>query len=88
MTPPPRIVKITYRSGVNGRVAVAYAKVPYSGLFDLTEKLTRMVSKREIRWFRIDEAKPAEIAVARASLVRWPEALRRTVGLTRINLEA
>jgi hypothetical protein len=83
---PPRIVKITYRSGINGKCAVAYAKVPYGGLFDLNEKLSRLFSKRQVRWFRVDEAKPEEIARVRDSLVRWPEALAATASRTKIDL--
>jgi hypothetical protein len=86
--PPPRIVKIRYRSGINGRVAIAFAKVPYSGLFDLSEKMARLLHQRQVRWYRIEEAKPEEIEIARPSLVRWPEALRQTVGLTKVDLNA
>ena len=85
---PPRIVKITYRSGVNGRVAVAFAKVPYGGLFDMNEKLSRLFTKRQVRWFRLDEAKPEEITEHRSTLVRWPEALAATVTRTKIDLYA
>lgn len=85
---PPRIVKVTYRSAVNGRVAVAFAKVPYGQLFDLNEKLTRLLSQRQVRWFRVEEAKPEEIADVRATLVRWPEALASTTKRTRIDLLA
>lgn len=84
---PPRIIRIRYRSAVNGRVAVAYAKVPYSGLFDLGAKMARLMHTRQVKWFRIDEARPDEIARERATLVRWPEALSATVSKTRINME-
>ena len=83
----PRIIRIRYRSGVNGRVAVAYAKVPYSGLFDLAEKMARLMHTRQVKWYRIDEATPAEIAAHRESLVRWPQALAQTTSLTKINME-
>ena len=85
---PPRILKITYRSGVNGRVAVAFAKVPYGGIYELNEKLARLMSKRQVRWYRIDEAKSMEIAEHRAELARWPIALARTITRTKIDLLA
>lgn len=87
-TPPPRIIRVRLRSGVNGRVAVAFMKVPYSALYDLSEKLARLLSQRQIRWFRIDVATPEEIEVHRPSLVRWPEALRSMAPLTRIDFDA
>ena len=77
-SPPSRIVKVTYRSGVNGRVAVCFAKVPYSGTYAMTETLTRALTKNEVLWFRVEPAKPAEIETVRPSLKRWPEALRDT----------
>jgi hypothetical protein len=82
---PPRILKITYRSGVNGRVARAYAKVPYSGILDLNEKLARMMAKRQIVWFRVDVAKSAEIAEHRSQLARWTDALTLTSPTTRVD---
>ena len=82
---PPRIFKVTYRSGVNGRVARVYVKVPYGGLFDLNEKLARMLSERQIQWFRVDVAKSAEIAVHRSELARWLEALTSSSRITRVD---
>ena len=86
--PEPRIIRLRYRSGVNGRVATAIAKVPYSGLFDLSEKMARLLAKGQVRWFRMDPATVAEIEAARDALQRWPDALRATVDLTRIDLDA
>lgn len=86
--PPPRIIRIRYRSGVNGRVATIITKVPYGQAYDMTEKLTRLLTQRQIKWFRIDEAKPDEIEAARPTLARWTEALARSVAITRINLES
>jgi hypothetical protein len=85
---PPRIIKITYRSAVNGRVAVAYAKVPYSQLYDLSEKLARLVATRNVRWFRIDAATPAEIGANRQTATRWPDALAATITRTHIDVLA
>jgi hypothetical protein len=82
---PPRIFKVTYRSAVNGRVARAFVKVPYSGQFDMVEKLARMQAKRQILWFRVDVAKSAEIAEHRSQLARWLEALTRTTPVTRVD---
>jgi hypothetical protein len=84
----PRIIRIRYRSGVNGRVATAYAKVEYSGLYDLNEKLARLLSQRQVRWFRVDVASPEEIERERSRLMRWHEALSGTVKITRVNLES
>jgi|WetSurMetagenome_2_1015567.scaffolds.fasta_scaffold03898_20 hypothetical protein len=85
---PPRIFRIRYRSAVTGKVAQAYAKIPYGGLFALTDFLDRMVATRQVRWFRIDVASGAEIAEHRLALARWPQALALTYDRTRINPEA
>ena len=82
------IVKITYRSNVNGRVAVAYAKIPYGGMVELSDKLARLLAVKQVRWYRVDAAKPADIALNRHSLVRWPEALAHTVARTHVDLLA
>jgi len=83
----PRIIRIRYRSGVNGRVATAFCKVPYGQLYDLTEKLARLFSQQQIKWYRIDPATPVEIERERDKLVRWPVALAETCSITKINLE-
>lgn len=85
MTAPPRIFKITYRSGVNGRVTRVFAKVPYGGLFDLNEKLARMMAKGQIVWFRVDVAKPVEIAEHRSTLGRWLGALAESSSVTLVD---
>jgi hypothetical protein len=85
---PIRIVRIRYRSGVNGRVATAFAKVPYSHMLDLADRMARLLAIRQVRWYRLDAASPAEIAANRASLARWPEALAATAGTTRIEVMA
>ena len=82
---PPRIFKVTYRSAVNGRVARVYVKVPYGGLFDLNDKMARMLSERQILWFRVDVAKSAEIAEHRSTLSRWLGALTGTSHITRVD---
>ena len=82
---PPRIYKITYRSGVNGRVARVFAKIPYGGQFDLAEKLARMQSTGQIVWYRVDIAKPVEIAENRSTLSRWLGALAESSAITRVD---
>ena len=73
-----RIFRIMFRSAMGKQVTV-FAKVPYSGLYALTEVLTRALSTGEILWFRLDPAKASEITPnRRSSLRRWPEALRST----------
>lgn len=87
---PPRVLRITYRSNYHPRrVAVAYAKVPYGGVFDLTEVLTRAVTTSEIIWYRLDRLLPAQITpIIRRELVRWPEALRKTSKSTHVSWRA
>jgi hypothetical protein len=82
-----RGVKVRYRSSVNGRVAIAYIKAPYGALYDLNEKLTRMLATRQIRWFRVDAMTPQEWSEHRIELARWPIALRATSQVTRVNWE-
>ena len=81
-------VKIRYRSGVNGRVAVAYAKIPYGGMVDLADKLARLLAVRQVRWFRIDAMTTDELREHRGELARWPEALARTIPRTHIDVLA
>lgn len=82
---PPRIFKVTYRSAVNGRVARVFTKVPYGGLFDLNEKLARMLAKGQIIWFRVDIAKSTEIAENRNRLSRWLGALAESSAVTKVD---
>jgi hypothetical protein len=82
------IVKIRYRSGVNGKCATAYAKVPYGGMVDLGTKMARLLAVKQVRWYRIDAATPAEIAEHRRELVRWLDALWATVTRTDIDVLA
>jgi len=81
-------VKIRYRSGVNGRVATAYAKIPYGGMVDLADKMARLLAVKQVRWFRIDAATPAEIGLYRQTATRWPDALAATVTRTHIDVLA
>lgn len=81
-------VKITYRSGVNGRVAVAYAKVPYGGMVDIGEKFARLLAVRQVRWFRLSAMTPDELREHRGELARWSDALASTVSRTHIDVLA
>jgi hypothetical protein len=82
----PRILKVTYRSGVKRRTVTFYTKVPYGGMYELTEKLTRMLSTGQILWFRIGAARPAEITPEiRASLERWLPAIHHTTSITGVD---
>lgn len=81
----PNIFKVSYRSAVNGRVARAYVKVPYSGLYGLTETLTRQQAAGQILWFRVAIARPHEIAEHRSELARWLDALRATTRITKVD---
>lgn len=82
----PRIYRVIYRSAINGRLVKVFMKVPYSGLYAMTETLTRAVANRQVEWYRLDPAKPGEITPKmRAALKRWPEALGDTVARTGVN---
>jgi hypothetical protein len=75
----PRIYRVIYRSGINGKQVRIFAKVPYSGAYALTETLTRAVTTGEITGYRLDPARPSEITPGvRARLKRWPEALQES----------
>jgi hypothetical protein len=82
------IVKIRYRSGVNGKCATAYAKIPYGGMVDLADKMARLLAIKQVRWFRIDAATPEEIGANRQTLTRWPDALAATATRTHIDVLA
>jgi hypothetical protein len=72
----PRILTITYRSAHHPRrVIKTYAKVPYSGIYALTETLSRALSINEILWFRVERTPVPDIKHIRSQLVRWPQAL-------------
>lgn len=74
---PPRIFRITIRSAYNLKLARVYAKVPYGGVYAMTEALARALATGEILWFRVDVPKASEITDGiREKLQRWPEAFR------------
>lgn len=74
-----------YRSALNGKLVKVYTKVPYSGLYPMTETLTRALAVGDIEWFRVDPAKPTEITPrVRENLQRWPEALRASTTKTEV----
>jgi hypothetical protein len=81
----PRIIRVMYRSALNGKLVRVITKVPYANLYPMTETLTRALAVGDIAWFRIDPAKPSEITPnVRANLQRWPEALRSTTERTHV----
>lgn len=81
------ILKVTYRSGVKRRVVTFFAKVPYGHSYDLTEKMTRLQQKDQVLWFKVSGASKEEIAEVRPTLERWPEALRRTLPITGVDID-
>jgi hypothetical protein len=85
---PPRIFKVRYRSLHNGRCATVFVKVPYSGTYGMTEMLTRQQTKRQVMWFRVDVASAKDIAEHRSELARWPDALRASSLITRVDWAA
>ena len=89
MKNPPRIFKVTYRSGLRHRNAEMYMKVPYGGLFGMSEVLSRMLTTGQILWFRISVAKPGEITPEiRSGLERWMPALTHTSDTTGVDWTA
>jgi hypothetical protein len=88
MTYPPRILRIVYRSNHHPRrVVETFAKVPYSGIYGLSETLGRAMSTEQIMWYRIERVAPKDIAAVRSGLARWPEALERTSEQTFVKWE-
>ena len=81
------IIKVEYRSGVRRRNATFFAKVPYGGSYDMTEKLTRLQQQEQVKWFKVSGASKEEIARERPGLKRWPEALRETAAITGVDLD-
>jgi hypothetical protein len=82
------MLKVRYRSAANGRVATLYIKVPNGGgSYEMSDAFTRLLAKNEVLWFRVEQAKAAEIAANRSRFSRWLEALRASTSLTEINLE-
>jgi hypothetical protein len=79
---PPRIVRVRYcserREGIPARRAECFVKVPYGmSIYDLSAALTRATVTRQVRWWQVTVPRTVT-AEARASLARWPEALRET----------
>jgi hypothetical protein len=67
----------------------AYVKVPYGGLYGMTESLVRAMTTGQIRWFRVDVAKPGEITPeVRSHLERWLPALQQTSHITGVDWHA
>ena len=82
-----RIFRVTYRSGHVRRLASVLVKVPYGGIFAMTEVLSRALAIGEIEWFRIE--RPARISdTERAGLVRWTQAFAETSKTTLVSWTA
>jgi hypothetical protein len=82
----PRIYRVMYRSARNGKLVKVFTKVPYGGVYAMTEVLTRAIATGEIEWYRLDPAKPSEITPkVRSNLERWPEALRASSAKTEVS---
>jgi hypothetical protein len=79
------IFKVSYRGTKSRRVARFFVKVPYGGAYVISETLMRAWTQGLIDWYRVDTVKPGEITEeVRASLTRWPEALRRSTEITKV----
>jgi hypothetical protein len=79
------IFRLDYRSGVNGRLARAWIKAPYSTMYVLTELLTRQLTHAVILWYRLRVATPKEIAEHRTELARPMDALRASSDVTKVD---
>jgi hypothetical protein len=84
----PSLYKVTYRSGVRQRVASVVVKVPYGGVFGMTDTLTRMMTTGQIRWFRVEVAQTKDITPVRDRLERWLPALTGTSSITGVDWTA
>jgi hypothetical protein len=90
----PRIFHIEYvtpvrrdaRGRFEPRLASAFVKVPYGGVYALTENLTRAMTTGQVERYTLRVARPREITPEiRASLTRWPEALSYTTEVTAVD---
>ena len=85
----PRILRVVYRSNHHPRrVASVVVKVPYSGIYGLSETLARAISTEEIMWYRIERVPPKDISRVRSTLGRGPEGLTRSSGETGVTWES
>lgn len=83
--PPPRIYRVRYtrkarprdqRGRFLARAVEVWVKVPYGGLFGLSDTLSRALTTHEIETFSIHAALAGEVtADVRAQLERWEMAL-------------
>ena len=86
----PRLWRVRYVSKHN-RKADVVLKVPYGGVFAMTELLTRMVAMGQVRWFRLEAAETPEIEAQKRSrhgLERWLPGLIRTSSVTGVDWRA
>jgi len=83
----PRLFRVRYVSKHN-RKADIVAKVPYGGVFGMSEMLSRMLLMGQLKWFRIELADTPHIEAQKASrhgLERWLPALTRTSQYTGVD---
>lgn len=88
--PQPRLWRVSYVSKHN-RKADVVVKVPYGGVFAMSEVLTRMTLMGQVRWFRLEAADTPRIEEQKASrhgLERWMPGLTRTSTYTGVDWTA
>jgi len=89
----PRIFRVEYttpprreRGRFLPRRASAWVKVPYGGLYGLTETLVRAMTTGQVERVSLRVARPREITPeVRAELARWPDALAHTTEVTHVD---
>jgi hypothetical protein len=85
VSPPPRIYRVVYRSAHGRRrVLRLIVKVPYGGLFNLSEVLARAAYTGEVLWYRIEVANNIT-RDERDGLTRWPVALQASSAASGVN---
>lgn len=82
------IYRLSYRSGINGRVATMWVKAPYGTMFATTDLLSRQLSQAAILWYRLAVATPKEIAIHRPELARALDALHASSVVTKVEWDA
>jgi hypothetical protein len=83
----PRLFRVRYVSKHN-RKADVVTKVPYGGVFAMSEMLSRMLTIGQLKWFRLDVAQTPEIEAQKATrhgLERWLPALTHTSRYTGVD---
>lgn len=84
----PSIYKVMYCSKRRPRIESVIVKVPYGGVFGMTDLLTRMLTIGQIRWFTVEVARTKDITPVRDRLERWLPALTKTSQRTGVDWTA